>query len=292
MSLLQNMLKHIDFVGSQVSIKHNNSREVKTTLGGILTIFITIFSIYSIVYFSQDIFTKNKPISRMSKNFINQSIVEAQDFPFVMYLTDTYGNTIQNLEKYVIFEVFHYAMDGVVINSTSLTIEQCEPKHMGKYQDIFYDPGNAVPMSQGYCLNPKKINNRDGTYTETNYNFTLKNEWNSPVSNTIIAGVQLCNTNCASEEEYKSLGLIYVAIYYLDYYIDLNDFTNPIKPYIQTYTQVVSRDLRKAAFVRLKQAEVETDAGFLLEDPKKEQFRQVNDIRLDLQGEKIFMVIY
>src|SRR4051812_11377020 len=93
--LIKKYLVDLDQVGPRVNLHYKESPIVKTPLGSIVTLAIFIFFLYSVVYFGSDIIYKEKPISRFSKEYKNDSRIYLKDYPMKIQVSTLAAETIQ-----------------------------------------------------------------------------------------------------------------------------------------------------------------------------------------------------
>src|SRR5690606_11787322 len=135
--MMKNMLKKCDLSGETVSFKYKGSSMIKSTIGGILSISIIMFSLYYVIYFGEDIVKKEKPSTRFSKDYTNQSRAYLKEFPVMLYFLDLWANVYKDLKRYVKVEAFMYdtsvvTEDGAYAQMSILQIEKCDPSiHFG-----------------------------------------------------------------------------------------------------------------------------------------------------------------
>jgi hypothetical protein len=153
---LLSFMRTIDLNGNGISLRHNSHKQIKTVIGGLITIIITIFSLYCIVYFSQDIINKEKPISLFNKDFTPNSQVFIKDFPFAMSFATSGGVLKTDFQRNIGVDVLYYEMYfNIPIRISKLTVEPCDPsRHFGKHFNVL---NGTFPMDVSYCLNQERI---------------------------------------------------------------------------------------------------------------------------------------
>ena len=125
-----NYLKNIDQLGFSVAITYKDNSTYQTAIGGIFTLIITGFTIFSSIYFGSDIIYKEKPNTRFSQLYINESQYYLKDTPLMMVLLDNKGNPIQkDVDQYITISTLYYTLiNGVIVSRNSLIYEQCNAK--------------------------------------------------------------------------------------------------------------------------------------------------------------------
>jgi hypothetical protein len=285
--MLTKFIKLIDFIGNDISLLHKGSKRVKTVLGGLMTIIISVFSVYSIVYFGKDLFARESPNSRFSKAYQNSSRIMTEDRPLVFNIINGRGANIPSADKYLTFTAKRYENlpDGNVTIS-NIFVERCDPdKHIPKFKDLYIKSG--IDLSTSYCSNSKKVQFSNGTIGEQDIYF--ENEYGAYPSVFTIYYFDSCkNTTangnwCAPQEEINAVEEnMYFKAALVEEYIDLSDYKDPSKTYLQTYTTNISPKVYKNTHVVYKNTYITTDSGIIMEDPSTVNRAQLDSIRTDL----------
>jgi hypothetical protein len=286
--MLSYILEKIDQLGMRLNISHKGNETVKTSIGGIFTICVFSFAIYSIIYFGKDIFEKKMPITRFSKSFANESKIYLEDYPMVVYFVDhsgipidTSGILVPDVTLYN--ATFDEKTQKAGFEIPKMFMEPCDPKlHYGNYDYLFTDPKNKVPQTNTICLNPKKLKETDKeiTYRDDLY---VMNEYAAIPGAFLNIEFFRCdskklknlNLKCKSTEEIEKVTSdFYVYYFYVDYIVNLENYENPVTPYINSNVQPLSLGTSKTSLVNVKIGEIETDSGMIMMDKNSTQFYQ------------------
>jgi hypothetical protein len=287
-------LTKIDFVGNQVNLLHKEQKRIKSSIGGTFTLIIAAFTVFCSVYYGEDLVYKKKPISRFSKEY-NPTSIAIQDLPHSFIYNDINGVILTDMDKYIdiIPRIFETSYDNKtkIAKATAITLntEKCTEESFGKYQSLFTDPKYAVPYKQSYCINNTMYKMTNGTVVE-NANISIINEYGAVPGRFLVHAFKPCkNTTadkvCATPEEIEErLNVpIYIDIFMLDYFVDLNDLDNPMTPFITSYMISIMKGFTKLAIVKFKSSFINTDTGYLLESVDDiKSFSQIDLIRNDV----------
>jgi hypothetical protein len=175
------------------------------------------------------------------------------------------------------------------VTTTTLNTERCTEESFGKYQSLFTDPKYAVPYKQSFCINNTMYKMNNGTVVE-NANISIVNEYGAIPGTFLVHAFRPCknttaNKVCATPEEIqKRLNTpIYMAVFMLDYFVDLNDLDNPMTPFITSYVTTLMKDFTKLGYVKFKSSFINTDTGYLLDSVDDiKSFSQIDVIRNDV----------
>jgi hypothetical protein len=80
------MLRNIDYVGPACTIKIEKRDIYKTSIGGIMTILLLIFSNFSCIGFGRDIIERKKPLVNMNRNINDNLFYNLTDTSFIFTL--------------------------------------------------------------------------------------------------------------------------------------------------------------------------------------------------------------
>jgi hypothetical protein len=300
-----NLLEKCDLVGSEIQLYHKGSSRVKTTLGGLFSVILLIFTLFCISYFGSDIVQKQKPTYRFYKEYSNESTIAFPDFPLMIILTTNTGAVIKQPERYYYMDAVYYVLELDQQSKTfksrgySLYVEQCNSTMYPKYKELIDSPSNGVPVSSAYCINPNKINYLNGTIG-TNETLYALNEFGNLPSRFAFTRLHICkNTtengnSCATPAEIDALMTMgtYISVFYVDNYINLNFYENPYVSFITNYAQAITKGICKANHIKVKTTKIFTDSGIILEDTDEINFHQVEGISSDLINNPDSLVLF
>jgi hypothetical protein len=291
---LTRILNFIDIIGNPFLIKYKNHTTAKTPLGGCLSLAIICFLLYTMVYFSQDLFQRTKPFIRYIKFFSSDQKVVLKDFPIFFNILSNAAVSYNNPEYFTITPVY---FELVIDPSTSmlstkisnLFAEPCDPlEHLPEqYRDFVLDPKNNVPFSSSQCLNPRKIQWYNGKL-DNNYTLFIQNDWAVINSKWVYLEISKCDRThqkCAKEEEIEKVlsgADINVQVYYIDNYLDLNDYSKPNKLFFSTQTTAISSGFLKLNNMRIKNTYIKTDDGMVIENNNDQEIYQVESMKNDI----------
>jgi hypothetical protein len=293
-SYLKLFFKSCDIAGSEINLNYKGNSTIKTVLGGILSLILIIFTLFCISYFGADLIQREKPISRFYKEFHNQSIVNLTDFPLLMTFASNTGNPITNVERYLTIDNLYYVIDLDYVTKKQVSqvyylySEPCNENHYSKYKDLIEKDSN-VPLTVSYCINPHKINYLNGIINE-NDNVFAQNDFSNVPSNFVVTLVHTCknstrnNNSCAPPSEidkFISDGS-FLSVFYIDNYVNLNFFDAPHVSFVNNFVQAISKGMSKANHMKVKNTNIYTDSGVILEDIQEKHFHQVEDISIDI----------
>jgi hypothetical protein len=285
--MLNVYLQTIDLVSDSVSLRHNKSDRLRSGLGGILTILIVIFLVYCINYFGEDIIKKEKPITTFSKAYQPSSKIYLNNTPVVMAFYNSLGKQYMNIEKYITFVAQRYYFEAGNIDYTYMNVEPCdEDRHLGGYKQLFRD--NKINVTNGvYCLNSNTTRYKNGTVEEIP-DIYFENENGAADSSLISTSIQTCknttsNPKCASKTDIDKVGNdLFIMAYAVDGYVDLSDYSNPYKQYLQSLLINISPTVIKATHIMMKNTYITTDSGIIMEDIAEQNIYQIESSKTDV----------
>lgn len=304
--MLLNLLTRVDLVGKTINVTHKLNNNVKTGVGGLYTILIIAVVIYSLIYFGRDMIEKKEPKIRFNKNFLNESKFYIKDFPLIVYYKDNLGNPL-DLSKFAYPEpvlyslVYNKSKENYEYVLNELIFEPCDPeKYYGRYKDLITDPNNMIPKKLAWCLNPYKtllpsgsVINKDDNYIINGYssfpNTFLSINWFRCDSSRFLKKNLTCESQTNIHDKLTEFN-IYISL--LDNIIDLDNFENPILPFIQTNVVEASLGSLKSSLYNIKKSQIKTDSGIFLNEENTIEFHQLENIQTDIKfnNEHIFSI--
>jgi hypothetical protein len=300
MSILKSLKKQlfsIDMLGSKIGFTHNGDSQIKSTIGGLLTIGICIFFIYIVIYIGEDLIYKAKPISRLNKEYNETTGVTLKEYPYSFYFVDPVKNfRYANADKYFTISALWYHLylggPGAGVSTYPLSVEKCTSKHVAAYEKDFTQ---NVDFNYTWCINPTQYKNGTTMMEDDLY---FLNEYSSVGSAFIIIRVSDCmNTtangnSCVSQPEIDSVkNSLSVGTYFMDSYIDLNKYDNPGTMYLNRMVFAAPKTVQKIAYHRVKNIYLDTDSGIIFEDVIRTPMLQVEKITADVVSRDYFFSI-
>jgi hypothetical protein len=138
----------------------------------------------------------------------------------------------------------------------------------------------------GYCLNLNKTLT-NGTVVDVP-NIYYENENGAADSSFIVTSIRKCtnstsNPRCAPKEEIDRVGVdLFLMAYVIDCYVDLSDYANHYKQYLQSILINISPNVVKATHVVVKNTYIKTDSGIIMEDIDEKNIHQIESSRTDV----------
>lgn len=270
--MMKKFIGYFDFLSIKPELNFSSEDRVKTTLGGFLSIFLYLATIFGLIFFSQDFFNKKGPIvsesSIYSDNVLNYITKENFYVKFGLFNWDS-TSLGKDWESY--YNVFAYQFsylyqfnNSTQKNEVKLFTRQIPTTKCTKaYMDKFYPEFNTTSYDYFHCLDPEfnvTLMNRFANVGENaylNFYFTLcKNE-------TAALNGKVCKP---IEEIKQKIYTHIVKFSFGDYFIDNEDYLSPFKPFLndQHLGGDLSKYNRKNVF--LKDYNYTTDVGAVLEE--------------------------
>lgn len=101
------LIKYVDFFGETPSLFINSNKKTKSTIGGILTILVSIFFVFCMFLFEKGIWRKESPITNLSvmPNSDPKHIVIFEDFELVLTLRDNGSGSFETFIDEKIYSI-------------------------------------------------------------------------------------------------------------------------------------------------------------------------------------------
>lgn len=264
-------MKHfrkLDFVSEEIGFEVNNSRIYKTNSGAFLSLIISISSIIIAIMIGNEVYERKLPNVSVSSNYLEDSTISFTEYPIFFSVADTYGNYYDDYSQYLYFYLYKMNITNSIFEYSGIlesSIHRCTmddfSPYKGKIEDDLLKTFLDIPTT---CM----------SFDE---NFLIKNPYDSPNSSSIVFSFSYCEgDNCAEDIEF-ALKEIYVKFYYMNAYVDSDDYENPIKNYIDVISQRLSYGFLKTKYVRFLNNEFISDNGWLFKNLKTYDYLALKD---------------
>lgn len=260
--------KRLDFVSEEIGFEVNDSRIYKTNTGAILSLILFISSFVIAIMTGSNVYKRNEPNVSVSSDFLIESKVYLQEHPFFFSVGDTNGNQYKNYSKYLNFKASKMNSTNSEVQFMGLlntplhkcTMDDFSP-FRGKINDEILEAYLEMPMT---CISFDK-------------EAVIRNPYGSANMSFIDFSFCYCDGDDCAEDLDFVLKELYVSFYFMNAYVDSNDYNNPIKYYIDVINQRLSYGYLKRKFVRLLNNKFISDNGWLLENKETYDYMTLKD---------------
>lgn len=281
MKCLENFFMNFDFMGDQIGLEHKRSTRFKSLAGGIYSMIIVLISGVIGALFSRELFTRKNPLVVLSREAVQNSVVNLGDFPVAIAAT---VNTNPNDLPFELFTIDLVSLDvsanGVpnrVVHTDVL--EKCSPNNMtfpnsNQTRELF----NFTLNSGMYCLkDPSK--------------YYFRNQYSTPNSAFLNFRFQKCsklsNPNCPDNLD-QIMPSIFFGIYFINSYVDSSNYENPIIYRIESVNSQMTPGLLKRYYLRITSNNYESDNGWILESNVNYNFNSFDSSAIDIATETTY----
>lgn len=228
------LIKNLDMFGKTFSFEEQGNKLFTTIIGGVLTIFLYLATITLGFLFGLELYYKENPLVISSNEIANitESGVDMKNFPFIINFVDKSGIVIENIDKIIKVDALHYYVnEKMTADIVPLEFGYCDPSYFDIENRQFAE--DAIKQmtyknktSSSLCIKPKG-------------SLPIQGKFSTQFSKFILMTFSLCNQNTSScapnMEQYLEFNF-YIAMRYLNTYIDHKNYTNPIVKYMDTTT--------------------------------------------------------
>lgn len=272
---MNSAIKFMDFITIIPNFFYDGEYRYKTTMGGVIQIFLTLLWLTGIIFFSKDIYLRENPSIITSNEYdripYERNYTNLEDFMFMVSINDpiTWAPFIDETYYTVKFTTM------IKVNQSKgpseyIKTERCRPEYFVGREDQM----TGIPIENYYCMSPD-INN-----------VTFKGTQTSPDSKYIKFGVHMCinstenNNFCKTPEEInEKLAGSSFNLFFYNYKFNLKNYTKPDELFVDFHHSFYSNLYYKLVFVTLKQVRFIDDVGFFTESRHSKDFYAVNDIK-------------
>lgn len=259
----QSFLKNIDYLGCELTIYYQNNKRVKTSFGGVISIFVSLIFVLLIFSFGQDFFARKNPA------FI-KSTISLDSVPFFNVSNSNFSVAFR-IEDYQLHPF--YKPEMLEIASTYYVFKIND--ETGNYEDEIinidlvpcdneYLPENSkVPLEGLLC---PKLNNIElgGAITDNSYGLLevfVRVCIEGKVSSTGVP----CLTTEELEKEFDQ-NLLYFSFYFQKTIVNSEDYLNGIKSTLANEYFTLNKNTRKYTELFFVETILDTDYGWLIKD--------------------------
>ena len=288
-------MKNLDLLQNEIGLMIDGNDKKKSTFGAILTIFIIILTIISIMVFGEDMIKKINPKSSYSKNFQELNNLNfSGNFPLMVTLVQRGAKKLPEHEKYFDISFYNIFLSQNVVNDTvPFTKRQylsgnCKKEDLNGYYEDFNSVISPTDIDYFYCLKQNQkieifgtIGQRNNTYMAILINKCINSTSNfSNINNSNDKTEIICKSPKEIEDALEN---IFISIYTIDYYVDVSDYVNPAKPYVRNQIIPISFLIYKRQYIYYKNIDIVTDKGWIFPENLVESKYQ-----LDFTNSEIF----
>jgi hypothetical protein len=267
-------LTYIDIFGYEPNLEIKKSKSFKTPFGGILSILILITILYVIWFFGNEIIFKRKPsLITTIYNDANPLRINLTDDNFIVALglqNPDYSGYINESIYYL--DVQHITMlrkDGITTFETiDIKTIPCNQKNITLLPDYF----SQVELNNLYCIR------ETNTY--------MKGDFGQSVWSYLQFSFKRCknstenNNHCKSEDEIsRRLDGGYFGLFVSDTNIDTTNINSPAIKYGKNLFTTFSVRAYRDFWMYVKNIEVNSDLGWLMEDIHQEFYFSIDSYR-------------
>ena len=276
--MILNFFEKIDFLGTKFHFYNGLSLKKQTSLGGILTFILIIISVYFLIVFGKDLFTKSNP--NITLSIQNDSKYEYIDLKkekilFAFRIEDYDGNFI-NASNILYFKLYYYtSMPGDDGKYRSKTYEEYLGYHICNDSDIIYE---NLTQNYGILYCPEIGGKKFGGYWDNPYIYFFelqiyfcKNGSQYSINNTCTSMEIL--RNFFNQDNPRIISIFYPVVEF-----DPLSYNNPLKIHYKNYYYYLNHQTQRSDDFFLKKTILNDDKGLLLNKVKNVSFWGIEQI--------------
>jgi hypothetical protein len=258
----KNLIKSLDFLGEGIKLNIKGEDEVKTLIGAILTIMITIVLATATWLMGNDMIYKEKPTTEVQDLPYKQRpflFLTNETFP-IAFCLQRYDQKVFDIKSYFRMEAIDWKAFNTNQTSSSKTyeFERCTYDHFPKIENKTYL--ETAGIANYYCLK--------------NQNIIIGGYWDNDFVEYSILRLRLCNNQtdggaCAPIEEISRFfneELIAFNVYVQNTIFDLRNYTSPKQLYLLNLFKNIKLTSTKSFNIFIREQELISDDGFMFED--------------------------
>jgi hypothetical protein len=260
---IKSLFTQFDFIGPQFSFQNSDSCRFQSLQGSLWS--LLAFALMTIVgyFFSKEIYERKEPITSSNRQNIPYSDIYFMEFPLMFSIITPSGKILNetNFKQYVT----PFFTRQIYDNNKMLTVDEkindfetCDYKKFTKFQDLVKNEILKHNDNRYLCL---KFDKED----------YFSNTFFSPNSTNYNIGLKMCTENCA-EDLHEVVHGILIDISYLNSFVDMNNYNDPIDKYLEHVTNQLDLSLFRRSYMRFVYNSLSTDYGWITNNIKIEDF--------------------
>ena len=298
------ILKRIDYLAPSIGLHYNGSGKHYSKVSHTISLISFIGTILSIIYFIRPFILKKNPSTVINEKLVKVAepiYIKPSSFFHLIHIFDM-GNLFSDFD-FTSFRVIGIEED-IIIYKEHVFLEEinhwvygpCDPnidfvngKDLDDYKDM------EILFNKSVCI--KKYFN---TEAQEYYNVNSKGfKWpvikggilNQNVNKEYTIIIEKCQqdtlelimgegSTCKSESEiYEKIdqGSLVASLYFIDYYIDLDDYDDPNKKYLTDIYDYIDNDFYTINDITLSHLTLKTTKGILFNGSKKKNIYDYDD---------------
>jgi hypothetical protein len=254
----------IDYFGQHVQLTFNKKAEMKTVLGGIVSLLMYFACIAFIISIGITLVFKLNPsttLSTQSQATAPLVDINEEDMIFAFYVLGSDFKILNDpsIASLTAFQQVNNRTDASNIINKKIPIEL---KNCSEYLDFYKSRGfekdfTANGLNNAYCLSKNDTHILGGNFIDSYYS-------------TIQIFLTKCkngtSVTCKSEDDIvKRLKQGYFEFYYLDWNVDPNNYDNPFKRYMSNYFLLLDPMAWKLSQIFFKTTVVSSNVGLIFD---------------------------
>jgi hypothetical protein len=292
------MLEKLDILGKPVQFRIQNYEKFRSSIGGILTIFLGGVFLFSFLYFGSDLYERKKPSYLTQNNRLEYSPqwnLTNANFFLGIRVEDENFTTVTDPRFFEIVHIYtRYEKQGgkdmkLIKQEKNFLSNKCNDTHMKSHMNMKKSDGtggNAQDFSNFYC---------------PDINHLIGGDFTGDFYGALSFNIKICdkdtesrlNLTCATELEkkHKYKNKFFVGKVTHNHIIDPSDYAIPV---IQTFDYTVQQletSFKKQTFISFAINNLKTDANIFASEWVEKKFLQIESEKFDftLRGDDGFI---
>ena len=270
-------LKSIDFIGSEIKPTFKGSNTVSTVLGGLLSGVLIIILLAAFFFFGKEMIFRESPITQ-SYSRINKDL--SIPYSMIPVTFSIWSRTGINLtldpafesEFSYIGEIFYFTLDNQgnsIPGVISVPFVRCSKEIMGKETaEKFMSYGYDVAHT--HCIDISSVPEEDRHIAKS---------FGVDGSKIIRMFIKFCNPEKAKTcgWSFKEHGNLVLSVEMIDKFVDITDFSNPIKEDLLSFQMPISNGMESNMVISTSKNFLLTDDGYIFSSVKEELYYTINN---------------
>ena len=281
MKATKDFCKTVDFIGTELKPSFKGNPIISTVFGGMLSAFAIIISVAALFFFGLELVTRSKPIVRSYTRVESDLAANVDEFPVIFNLWTESGIPI------LINPMFshEFKMHGTFVRIQADSQGQSRPviqylPAVNCSPEVIGNEAAAKFLSYGFdvryfiCFDFSSVPYEDRV---------LMKPYGSPGNVTIRSHLELCDSkiNLKCGDAFKMFGNLHFTAMFINKFIDISDFSEPVKENLITFEMNVSNSFESTMKVVVNKNMIISDEGWILSSMREEQYTSIAESQRD-----------
>ena len=273
-------------ISENIELRYEESKQIKTFVGGILTICMACVAVSAFILFSQELVLKENPLENRFDKVLIDSHVPLAEFPIAFTLTSWLSEDLgsqklfmDNHKVYAALWVFNSSEAKLEIYyfwPTPCTDEVVDQEFLAKLESLKTD---SIQM----CFDFKNPTDVFKNPIEVKKEMSINRPYGAYDSAFLDVYIRRCFSSEPNCTQYiEPYGTFWFNLFVKDSFSDSSNFSQPINKRVNIFSNSVDYGIKARQFMKIVSNQIITDSGWIFENNNSDFFFSVSDAKQEV----------